>query len=65
MHPAAVAKRIDLRVDLGRDGVGARCCGDPGRLQQVMWNLLSNAVKFTPAGGTVQVLLGARRRATR
>ena len=26
----------------------ARCCGDPDRLQQVVWNLLSNAVKFTP-----------------
>lgn len=31
--------------------------GDPTRLQQVMWNLLSNAIKFTPAGGTVRVVL--------
>jgi signal transduction histidine kinase/ActR/RegA family two-component response regulator len=56
VHPAAVAKRIDLRVDVGR-GVGL-VLGDPGRLQQVMWNLLSNAVKFTPNGGMVQVILG-------
>jgi signal transduction histidine kinase/CheY-like chemotaxis protein len=55
VHPAAVAKRIDLRVDVAR-GIGT-VLGDPGRLQQVMWNLLSNAVKFTPTGGTVQVLL--------
>ena len=55
VHPAAVAKRIDLRVDVAR-GIGT-VLGDPGRLQQVMWNLLSNAVKFTPAGGMVQVLM--------
>jgi NO-binding membrane sensor protein with MHYT domain/CheY-like chemotaxis protein len=55
VHPAAVAKRIDLRVDVapGRGQVLA----DAGRLHQVMWNLLSNAVKFTPSGGMVQVLL--------
>jgi signal transduction histidine kinase/CheY-like chemotaxis protein len=56
VHPAAVAKRIELRVDVPR-GIGT-VLGDPGRLQQVMWNLLSNAVKFTPTGGTVQVMLG-------
>jgi NO-binding membrane sensor protein with MHYT domain/CheY-like chemotaxis protein len=60
VHPAAVAKRIDLRVDLARgpDEKRLTVLGDPGRLQQVMWNLLSNAVKFTPTGGTVQVMLG-------
>lgn len=56
VHPAAVAKRLDLRVDVER-GIGT-VLGDPGRLQQVMWNLLSNAVKFTPNGGMVHVLLG-------
>jgi signal transduction histidine kinase/CheY-like chemotaxis protein len=56
VHPAAVAKRIDLRVDVERGE--AMVLGDPGRLQQVMWNLLSNAVKFTPSGGTVRVMLG-------
>jgi signal transduction histidine kinase/ActR/RegA family two-component response regulator len=59
VHPAAVAKKINLRTSIGRD-VGA-VLADPARLQQVMWNLLSNAVKFTPAGGTVQVLLARDR----
>jgi NO-binding membrane sensor protein with MHYT domain/CheY-like chemotaxis protein/nitrogen-specific signal transduction histidine kinase len=56
VHPAAVAKRIDLRVDVDRDA--GPVLGDPGRLHQVMWNLLSNAVKFTPSGGSVRVTLG-------
>jgi signal transduction histidine kinase/ActR/RegA family two-component response regulator len=56
VHPAAVAKRIDLRVDVDRRA--GQVLGDPGRLHQVMWNLLSNAVKFTPNGGMVQVMAG-------
>ncbi len=59
VHPAAAAKKIDLRVDGLRRPKEMRgtVLADPARLQQVMWNLLSNAVKFTPNGGMVQVML--------
>ena len=48
-RPAADAKDIRARVALDA-AAGAPCCGDPDRLQQVVWNLLSNAIKFTPRG---------------
>jgi signal transduction histidine kinase len=44
-----------LAVDLPREAVYADV--DVDRLEQIVTNLLSNAVKYSPAGGTVQLLL--------
>jgi signal transduction histidine kinase len=34
--------------------------GDPDRLEQVLWAVLDNAVKYSPPGGPVSVVIGAR-----
>jgi CheY-like chemotaxis protein len=39
----------------------AEFCGDPDRLQQVIWNLLSNGIKFTPKDGTVELRIERER----
>ena len=51
VRPAADAKGVQLVPELS-PGSG-EFCGDPDRLQQVIWNLLSNAIKFTPRDGKV------------
>lgn len=55
--PAATARRVGLRFELGTGGAMVR--GDPARLQQVVGNLLSNAIKFSPEGGQVCVRLAS------
>lgn len=54
-RPLASSKEIQLQVNLSPNV--PTVCGDPERLQQVIWNLLSNAIKFTPSGGNVEICL--------
>jgi PAS domain S-box-containing protein len=53
VRPAAEAKGVLLVADLQPGS--ADFCGDPDRLQQVIWNLLSNAIKFTQRSGKVEL----------
>lgn len=55
VRPLAETKGIELKTNL--DPTPSSICGDPGRLQQVVWNLLTNAIKFTHSGGKVEVRL--------
>ena len=53
IEPAVIAKRLQLRVTVGRDL--SVIDADPDRLRQILWNLLSNAVKFTPDEGWIEI----------
>ena len=55
IRPAVEAKEIQVRTRFDTPDLMVK--GDADRLQQVFWNLLSNAVKFTPARGTIEIIL--------
>ena len=55
LQPVASARGVQVLTAI--DPSAGPVCGDPHRLQQIIWNLLSNAIKFTPSGGEVGVAL--------
>ena len=55
VRPAADLKGVQLTAELQESS--QEFCGDPDRMQQVIWNLLANAVKFTPREGGVTLVV--------
>ena len=55
------AQMKDLTVTLDAPEASIVIQGDVDRMQQAISNLLSNAIKFTPAGGSIVVLIRRER----
>ncbi len=54
------AKNHSLSVSFRKDGDTKEFFGDRDRLEQVVTNIISNSIKYTPAGGEIRVVCGAR-----
>jgi len=55
LRSMADAKAIKIAF-IAEGQMGPILC-DPNRIQQILWNLLSNAIKFTPANGSIKVVV--------
>ena len=58
--PSAETKGVALAIDVG-PGL-YEVMGDSTRLEQIVSNLLTNAIKFTPAGGSVRIVVESGER---
>lgn len=54
LHPKAEKKEVSLSVNVFGDTL---MDGDPPRLKQIIINLVSNSLTYTPAGGSVFVIV--------
>jgi signal transduction histidine kinase len=57
-EPVANDKQVSFGLAIAG---GVECAGDSDLLFQMCANLLDNAIKYTPAGGSIEVALAARR----
>ena len=54
----AERKNITLRLETSAYTGSRELIADREKVSRIVFNLLSNALKYTPAGGTIQVVLG-------
>ncbi|HTK32427.1 MAG TPA: ATP-binding protein [Candidatus Saccharimonadaceae bacterium] len=57
LAPVALASQVNLKVVM--ETADTRVDADRDQLRQLVLHLGSNAIKFTPAGGTVRMVLGS------
>lgn len=54
------ATNLGLELFFKKEGDTSGFFGDKDRMEQVVTNIVSNAVKYTPSGGKIEVVCGAR-----
>ncbi len=55
VRPIAVAKHMNIGLNIEESGQGHVIRGDRDRLTQIFTNLLTNSIKFSPDGSPIQV----------
>lgn len=55
-----MVKAKDLKVSLDFNDAPPVVTSDQSRVRQIVMNLLTNAIKYTPAGGRIDVFVGAK-----